>query len=87
MSTCRFERMSHLARVIPSALKDVILKVSMFGPRGYPFITQVGSVVHGVAISRNQGRHVKPCYLSPLHRSRSPRMQRDSPSLDNPLAR
>ena len=41
MSTCRFERMSHLVRVIPSALKDVILKVSMFGPRGYPFTTQV----------------------------------------------
>ena len=40
MLTCRFERMSHLVRVIPSALKD-LMKVSMFGPRGYPVTTQV----------------------------------------------
>ena len=32
MSTCRFERMSHLVRVVPSALKDVILKVSFYHP-------------------------------------------------------
>ena len=41
MSTCRFKRMSHLAPLIPSALKDVILKVSMLRPRGYSFTTQV----------------------------------------------
>ena len=67
MSTCRFERMLHLVRVIPSALEDVILKVSMFGLRSYPFTTQVCECCAWCSNQSKSGTACEALLLVPIY--------------------